>query len=137
MILTPTVLLAIVGGLVLLAFCFQMVFNNGNPDWAELALKYPVSTPFDGSWTEGRYDLGAPSDSGNMGKLGMNSEAIYIEPKSGAAIRIPFLDVEKAEQIDMGEGHKPICYLTLVGDFKISLPDEFVKSAGDKLVIVS
>ena len=37
----------------------------------------------------------------------------------------------------MGEGAKPICYLTLDGDFKLSLPEDFVKGAGDKIVVVS
>jgi hypothetical protein len=136
--LTPTVIMAVIGGLVLIGFCLQMLANDGNPDWDELAQKYPVNTPFSGSWTEGHYDLGAPNDNNNnMGKLGLSGDGIYIEPKSGTGIYIPFGQVQKAEKIDMGEGKKPICYLTLDGDFKVSLPEDFVKTAGDKVSVVS
>jgi hypothetical protein len=135
--LTPIVIMAIVVGLVLLGFCLQMMANEGNPVWDELAKKYPVSTPFNGSWLEGHYDLGAPSDNNNVGKLGMGGEGIYIQPNSGSAVYIPFGQVQKAERLDLGEGTKPICYLTLDGDFKVSLPEDFVKSAGEKLTVVS
>ena len=135
--LTPTVIIAIIAGLVLIGFCLQMLANDGNPDWDELAKKYPVGTPFAGNWSEGHYDLGAPSNNNTVGKLGMGGEGIYIEPKVGTAVYLPFIQVQKAERLDMGEGEKPIGYLTLDGDFKVSLPDEFVKGAGDKLVIVS
>ncbi|MBS1989056.1 MAG: hypothetical protein JSS86_06610 [Cyanobacteria bacterium SZAS LIN-2] len=135
--MTPTVVIAILAGLVLIGFCLQMIFNNGNPDWTEFAQKYPVTNPFTGTWIEGHHDLGAPSDNNNGGKLGMGDGGIYIEPKTGSAVFIPFSQVTKAEKLDMGEGMKPICYLTLDGDFKVSLPEEFVKSAGDKITVVS
>jgi hypothetical protein len=134
--LSPIVIIAIIAGLVLLGFCLQMLANDGNPDWDELATKYPVATPFSGSWTEGHCDLGAPSDTSDPGKLGMGGEGIYIEPKTGKAVYIPFGQVKKAERIDLGDGKKPICYLHLDGDFKISLPDDFVKSAGDKVAVL-
>jgi|GEM_PF-2856624 len=135
--MTPTVVIAILAGLVLIGFCLQMIFNNGNPDWNEFAQKYPAATPFGGTWTEGHCELGAPSDTNNGGKLGMADGGIYIEPKTGNTVYVPFNQVLKAERLDMGEGVKPICYLTLDGDFKVSLPEEFVKSAGDKITIVS
>jgi hypothetical protein len=135
--LTPTVIIAVIAALVLLGFCLQMMANEGNPLWDELATKYPVTTPFSGSWSEGHYDLGAPSDNNNMGKLGMGGDGIYIEPKTGSTVYIPFSQVQKAESLDMGEGAKPIGYLTLDGDFKVSLPLDFVKGAGDKLTVVS
>jgi len=132
---TPIVTIAILVGLALLGFCLQMIFNNGNSDWDELAKKYPVINPYSGSWTEGHYDLGAPSNNNNFGKLGMSADGIYIEPKNGGNVYIPFAQVQKTERLDMGEGEKAICYLTLDGDFKVSLPEDFVKSAGSKLTV--
>ena len=114
-----------------------MVFDSGNSDWDELAKKYPVTTPFSGSWAEGHCHLGSPSDDNTVGKLGMAGEGFYVEPKSGTALYVPFSQVQKAERLEMGEGAKAICYLTLDGDFKLSLPEDFVKSAGDKLTVIS
>ena len=135
--LNPTVIIAIIAGLVLLGFCLQMMANDGNPVWDELASRYPVNTPFSGTWTDGSYDLGTPSDNNNMGKLGMAGEGIYIQPKTGNAVFIPFNQVQKAERLTLNEGAKPICYLTLNGDFKVSLPYDFVQTAGDKVTIIS
>ena len=80
---TPITWLAIIGALVLVYFVAQMILNNGNSDWSELVQKYPVAKPFEGSWTEGHYDLGAPSDNSNRGKLGMADSGFYIEPSTG------------------------------------------------------